>query len=70
MKNLEKTAQSDFNKLPDSVRRVINTLWQVAVPVLLSHLLIAKSSADVKSAFIVTGATVLAAAKALVVSSL
>lgn len=57
-----------WNKLPDSVKRVVHTLWQVAVPVLLTHLVLAKSSADVKLAFVVTGATVLAAAKAALVN--
>jgi hypothetical protein len=57
-----------WNKLPDGVKRVVHTAWQVAVPVLLSHLIIAHSSSDVKSAFVVTGAAVLAAVKALIIS--
>jgi hypothetical protein len=60
--------KSYWNGLPEGVKRVIHTAWQVAVPVLLSHLLMAHSSADVKSAFVVTGAAVLAAIKALLVS--
>lgn len=57
-----------WNSVPDSVRRVAHTLWQVAVPVFLSHIVIAHSSTDVKSAFIVTGAAVLATLKAILVA--
>lgn len=61
------TLKAIWNTIPDSGRRVLHTLWQVAVPVFLSHVLFARSSADVKSAFIVTGAAVLATLKALLV---
>ena len=57
-----------WRSLPDGIKRVIHTAWQVAVPVFLSHLVIAHSSADVKSAFVVTGAAALAAVKAVLVS--
>ena len=62
-----KKLQTLWATLPDGAKRTLHTLWQVALPVLAAHLLIAKSSADVKSAFIVTGATVLAAVKASLV---
>lgn len=52
----------------DNVKRVLHTVWQVGVPFLLSHLLIARSSADVKTAFVATGAVVLAAVKAALVA--
>ena len=52
----------------DNVKRVLHTLWQVAVPVFLSHIVIARSSADIKAAFVITGATVLATLKAILVA--
>lgn len=58
-----------WDNLPDGVRRTAHTVWQVAIPVLLSHLIIAHSSNDVKSAFVVTGATVLATLKAILLQS-
>lgn len=52
----------------DGVKRVFHTAWQAGVPVLLSQLVLVHSTADVKGVFIVTGAAVLAAVKALLVS--
>ena len=55
-----------WNRLPDGVRRVVHTAWEVVLPTLLSNLLVARSSADVKGAFVVTGAVFLAWLKAYV----
>lgn len=52
----------------DNIKRILHTAWQVGVPFLASHLLIARSSADVKTAFVATGAVVLAALKAALVA--
>lgn len=52
----------------DSVRHFLHTVWQVGVPFLISQLLLVKSTADVKTAFIATGAVVLAAIKAALVA--
>jgi hypothetical protein len=54
-----------WGHLPGGVRRVVHTFWQVALPVLLSHLLLARSSADVKATVVLAGATGLAAVKAV-----
>lgn len=52
----------------DGVKRVVHTAWQVGAPLLATNLYMAHSSTDVKSAFVLTGAAVLAAVKALIVS--
>jgi hypothetical protein len=57
-----------WNRLPDKVRRAIHTAWQVAVPVLLAHLFLARSSKDVQSAVIAAGAVALASLKAALVN--
>ena len=64
--------KSQLNKLRhnDLVMRVVHTTYQAGIPVLISQLVLVKSSADLKGAFIVSGAAVLAALKALVVSQL
>lgn len=48
-------------------RKVFHTAWQVAIPLLLSHLVMAKSTNDVKGAFVLAGAAALAAVKAILV---
>lgn len=65
-----KQVKTLWTNVPEGWKRTLHTLWQVAVPVLLTHLVIAKSSADVKSAFVVAGAAVLAAVKAKLVGQL
>jgi hypothetical protein len=57
-----------WNALPDKVRRAVHTAWQVALPVLLAHLLLAHSSKDVQSAFVFAGAVALASLKAALVN--
>lgn len=49
-------------------RKVFHTAWQVGLPLLLSHLVMAKSTADVKGAFVLAGAAALAAIKAILVT--
>jgi TRAP-type mannitol/chloroaromatic compound transport system substrate-binding protein len=66
MKSILKTLQNLWNRIPDRARRVIHTAWQVTTPVLLSHLLIARSSTDVKLAFVAAGAVLLAYLKSVV----
>lgn len=56
-----------WNKLPDALKRVLHTAWQLALPTLLAHLLLAHSSKDVQSSFVAAGAVFLASVKALVV---
>lgn len=53
--------------LPDWLRRILHTAWQVGLPVLVSNLYLARSSADVKGAFIAAGAVFLASIKASIV---
>jgi hypothetical protein len=53
-----------WNGLPDGAKRILHTAWQAGLSVLLVHLFLAHSTADVKDAFTVAGATALAAAKA------
>jgi len=47
--------------------RVVHTAWQAAGGVLLAHLLVARSTQDVKAAFAVAFAVALAAVKASLV---
>jgi hypothetical protein len=53
-----------WNSLPDGVKRVLHTAWQAGLSVLVMHLLLAHSTADVRDAFTVAGAAFLAALKA------
>ncbi len=64
MKSFLKTLQSLWNRLPDHLRRVLHTAWQLAIPVFLTHLWLARSSKDVQTAFIAGGAVFLASVKA------
>lgn len=54
--------------VPEGLKRIVHTFWQVAIPVLLGNLLLAKSSTEVKTSFILAGSTGLAAVKALLVN--
>lgn len=58
-----------WNKLPDGLRRVLHTLWQVALGTLIAHWTIPHSSKDVVGLLSVVYASVLAAAKNLIVTS-
>lgn len=58
--------KSLWNRLPDGLRRVFHTAWQVAVPIFLTNLYMARSSAEVKGAFVLAGAAALASIKAAV----
>lgn len=53
--------------IPENFRHVLHTAWQVAIPVLLTHLYMARSSKDVQAAVMYAGAVFLAALKAAVV---
>lgn len=52
----------------DWVRRIVHTLWQAAGGALITALLAAHSSADVKVAVTAAGAAALSALKGLVVA--
>lgn len=67
MKSFLKTLQSLWDRLPDGVRRVIHTAWQVGLATLVTQLLAADSSEDIKAAFVAAGAVMLATLKAAVV---
>lgn len=56
-----------WNSLPVGIKHVIHSLWQVGVSSLVTHLLAAKSTADVQASFTVAGTTLLAAIKALII---
>lgn len=58
--------KSLWEGLPDGVRRIIHTTWQVTVPTLISGLYMASSPAEVKAAFIAAGTIALATVKAAV----
>ena len=57
-----------WNKVPDSLKRVLHTFWQAAGAALLTGFLAAHSSQDVKAVVFTAGATGLAAVKALLLS--
>lgn len=57
--------KSFWNRLPDGVKRILHTTWQVAIPTLISGLYMARSSAEIKAAFVAAGAVALAALKAI-----
>lgn len=57
-----------WNKVPEGVKRVLHTFWQAAGAALLTGLLAAHSSTDVKAVLFTAGATGLAAVKALLLS--
>lgn len=58
-----------WNKLPDGIKRVIHTAWQVGLSTLLVHLVAAHSTQDVQASFTAAGAVVLALLKASVVKN-
>ena len=58
-----------WKKVPDSIKRVLHTAWQVGGATLLGHLLVAKSTQDVKAAVVAAFAVALAAIKAAAVSA-
>lgn len=53
--------------IPDGVKRVIHTAWQVAASTLVVNLSMVHSTHDVKALLIIVGAAVLAAVKAAIV---
>ena len=67
MKPVLNTLQSLWNRLPDNLRRVLHTAWQLAIPTLVAHLWLARSSKDVQAAFVVAGGVFLASVKAALV---
>lgn len=58
-----------WNKLPDSVRRVVHTAWQVGLSTFVTHLVAAHSTKDVQAAFIAGGAVALAVVKTAIVKN-
>lgn len=67
LRKLQATVKNLWNRLPDGLRRVIHTAWQVAISTLVVNLSLVHSTKDVKSLLVVVGAAVLAAVKAAVV---
>jgi len=67
MKSVINSIKGLWNRLPDGLRRVLHTGWQVAISTLVVNLSMVHSTHDVKALLVVVGAAVLAAVKAAVV---
>lgn len=69
MKSLLATVKSLWDKLPDGVRRVIHTLWQVALGAVLAYYTAHSSNLTTHNVLTFGWAGVLAAAKAVLLKA-